>query len=71
MARVLVVDDDPWTQRMVSAVLSQSGHMVDLASDGWEALCDCSWIQELCQAMVEVLVTQLPNQRLKLAARVD
>jgi CheY-like chemotaxis protein len=38
MARVLVVDDDPWTQRMVSAVLSQSGHMVDLASDGWEAL---------------------------------
>jgi CheY-like chemotaxis protein len=38
MARVLVVDDDPWTQRMVSAVLSQAGHMVDLASDGWEAL---------------------------------
>jgi two-component system OmpR family response regulator len=38
MARVLVVDDDPWTQRMVSAVLSQSGHLVDLASDGWEAL---------------------------------
>src|SRR5205814_6153482 len=38
MARVLVVDDDPWTQRMVSAVLSQSGHIVDLASDGWEAL---------------------------------
>jgi CheY-like chemotaxis protein len=38
MARVLVVDDDPWTQRMVSAVLSQAGHQVDLASDGWEAL---------------------------------
>ena len=38
MARVLVVDDDPWTQRMVSAVLSHAGHMVDLASDGWEAL---------------------------------
>jgi CheY-like chemotaxis protein len=38
MARVLVVDDDPWTQRMVSAVLSQAGHLVDLASDGWEAL---------------------------------
>jgi DNA-binding response OmpR family regulator len=38
MARVLVVDDDPWTQRMVSAVLGQSGHLVDLASDGWEAL---------------------------------
>src|SRR5688572_3666897 len=38
MARVLVVDDDPWTQRMVSAVLSQVGHQVDLASDGWEGL---------------------------------
>src|SRR3954454_9602246 len=38
MARVLVVDDDPWTQRMVSAILSQGGHLVDLASDGWEAL---------------------------------
>jgi CheY-like chemotaxis protein len=38
MARLLVVDDDPWTQRMVSAVLSHAGHMVDLASDGWEAL---------------------------------
>src|SRR4051812_8773796 len=38
MAHVLVVDDDPWTQRMVSAVLSQAGHLVDLASDGWEAL---------------------------------
>jgi CheY-like chemotaxis protein len=38
MARILVVDDDPWTQRMVSAVLSHAGHHVDLASDGWEAL---------------------------------
>jgi CheY-like chemotaxis protein len=38
MARVLVVDEDPWTQRMVSAVLSHVGHIVDLASDGWEAL---------------------------------
>jgi CheY-like chemotaxis protein len=38
MARILVVDDDPWTQRMVSAILSQGGHLVDLASDGWEAL---------------------------------
>jgi DNA-binding response OmpR family regulator len=38
MARVLVVDDDPWNQRMVSAILAQGGHLVDLASDGWEAL---------------------------------
>lgn len=36
--RVLVVDDDPWTQRMVSAVLGHAGHHVDVASDGWEAL---------------------------------
>jgi CheY-like chemotaxis protein len=38
MARVLVVDDDPWTQRMVSSVLSHQGHNVELAADGWEAL---------------------------------
>jgi CheY-like chemotaxis protein len=38
MARVLVVDDDPWTQRMVSSVLSHQGHTVELAADGWEAL---------------------------------
>jgi CheY-like chemotaxis protein len=38
MARVLVVDEDAWTQRMVSAVLSHGGHLVDVASDGWEAL---------------------------------
>ncbi len=38
MARVLVVDEDPWTQRMVSAVLSHAGHEVELAADGWEAL---------------------------------
>jgi CheY-like chemotaxis protein len=36
--RVLVVDDDPWTQSLVSAVLRQAGLEVDLASDGWEGL---------------------------------
>jgi len=36
--RVLVVDDDAWTQRMVSAILGQAGHHVEVASDGWEAL---------------------------------
>jgi CheY-like chemotaxis protein len=35
---VLVVDDDPWIQRMVSSVLSHAGHTVDLAGDGWEGL---------------------------------
>jgi CheY-like chemotaxis protein len=38
MARVLIVDDDPWSQRMVSSVLSHAGHAVDLAADGWEGL---------------------------------
>jgi two-component system, chemotaxis family, chemotaxis protein CheY len=38
MARVLVVDDDPWTQRMVSSVLGHAGHRVKLAGDGWEGL---------------------------------
>ena len=38
MARVLVVDDDPWSQRMVSSVLTHAGHTVDLAADGWEGL---------------------------------
>jgi DNA-binding response OmpR family regulator len=38
MARVLVVDDDPWTQRMVSSVLGHAGHQVKLAGDGWEGL---------------------------------
>jgi DNA-binding response OmpR family regulator len=34
----LVVDDDPWSQRMVSSVLTHAGHTVDLAADGWEGL---------------------------------
>lgn len=38
MARVLVVNEDPWTQRVVSAVLMHAGHSVDLATEGWEAL---------------------------------
>jgi DNA-binding response OmpR family regulator len=38
MARVLVVDDDLWTQRMVSSVLGHAGHQVKLAADGWEGL---------------------------------
>jgi DNA-binding response OmpR family regulator len=38
VARVLVVDDDPWSQRMVSSVLTHAGHTVDLAADGWEGL---------------------------------
>jgi CheY-like chemotaxis protein len=53
MARVLVVDDDPWNQRMVSAILSQGGHGVDLASDGWEALIRAGRRQP------DVVITQL------------
>jgi CheY-like chemotaxis protein len=38
MPRVLVVDDDAWAQRMLAAVLSQSGHEVGMAADGREGL---------------------------------
>jgi DNA-binding response OmpR family regulator len=36
--RVLVVDDDPWSQQVVSSQLMESGFRVDCAADGWEAL---------------------------------
>ncbi len=32
--RILVVDDDPWIQRIVSRTLGQRGHQVTLAGDG-------------------------------------
>jgi CheY-like chemotaxis protein len=36
--RVLVVDDDPWSQQVVASQLTQAGYRVDSAGDGWEAL---------------------------------
>ncbi len=36
--RILVVDDDPWIQRIVSRTLGQRGHQVTLAGDGAGAL---------------------------------
>lgn len=33
-ARVLLVDDDPWIGRTVSALLARRGHRVELATDG-------------------------------------
>ena len=36
--RVLVIDDDPWSQQVVSSQLAQSGLRVDCAGDGWEGL---------------------------------
>lgn len=36
--RVLVVDDDPWSQQVISSQLTQAGFRVDSAGDGWEAL---------------------------------
>jgi CheY-like chemotaxis protein len=36
--RVLVVDDDPWSQQVISSQLAESGFRVDGAGDGWEAL---------------------------------
>jgi CheY-like chemotaxis protein len=37
-ARVLVVDDDPWILRMVSATLEKKGYAVDTAREGRQAL---------------------------------
>jgi len=37
-ARILIVDDDPWVQRMVATVLHQRGHTIFTASDGVEGL---------------------------------
>lgn len=37
-ARVLVVDDDPWILRMVSATLEKRSYVVDTARDGKQAL---------------------------------
>lgn len=36
--RVLVIDDDPWSQQVVSSQLVESGFRVDCGGDGWEAL---------------------------------
>lgn len=36
--RVLVVDDDPWSQQVIASQLAQAGFRVDSAGDGWEAL---------------------------------
>jgi CheY-like chemotaxis protein len=36
--RVLVVDDDPWSQQVISSQLVESGFRTDCAGDGWEAL---------------------------------
>jgi DNA-binding response OmpR family regulator len=34
----LVVDDDPWSQQVISSQLVELGFRVDAAGDGWEAL---------------------------------
>lgn len=36
--RVLVIDDDPWSQQVIASQLAQSGLRVDCAGDGWEGL---------------------------------
>src|SRR5262245_47365325 len=53
MTRVLVADDDPWILRMVAAVLSQRGYIVDLARDGEEAF------GKAIQAPPDLLITDV------------
>lgn len=36
--RVLVIDDDPWSQQVITSQLVQAGFRVDCAADGWEGL---------------------------------
>jgi DNA-binding response OmpR family regulator len=36
--RVLVIDDDPWSQQVIASQLVQSGFRVDCAGDGWEGM---------------------------------
>ncbi len=45
MARVLVVDDDSWAQRMLAAVLSHVGHQVGMAADAREGLLAADHVQ--------------------------
>jgi len=40
MTRILVVDDDPTTQRLLRIALNADGHEVAVASDGLEALAE-------------------------------
>ena len=35
---MLVADDDPWSQQLISSQLVECGFRVDCAADGWEAL---------------------------------
>jgi CheY-like chemotaxis protein len=50
-ARVLIVDNDPWIQRMVATVLGQGGHLVNLAGDAQGALTCAS------KVLPEVVIT--------------
>jgi CheY-like chemotaxis protein len=38
LLRVLVIDDDPWSQQVITSQLVQAGFRVDCAADGWEGL---------------------------------
>lgn len=39
MAHILAVDDEPHIRELVSVILTAEGHSVELAADGFEALC--------------------------------
>lgn len=53
MARILVVDDDEADRSILSAMLSREGHIVDLATDGEQAV-------ELCRRVpFDVVMTDL------------
>ncbi|VAX36767.1 hypothetical protein MNBD_UNCLBAC01-1278 [hydrothermal vent metagenome] len=55
--KILVVDDDPTTNKLVSALLKAEGYMIDSAIDGLDALAQ---IQKECPDLV-VLDVMMPE----------
>jgi DNA-binding response OmpR family regulator len=56
--RILVVDDDPWTLRMITAVLEKRGYPVDTARDGEEGL------QRALRQRPDLIITDVMMPRL-------
>lgn len=58
MARVLLVDDEPYVLHVLQQFFERSGHVVETAGDGEEAL------NRACSSPPEVLVTDVQMPRI-------
>jgi len=66
-ARVLIVDNDPWIQRMVATILGQAGHLVNLAGDAQGALtCAGKVLPEVVITTVSLPASTLERSRISL-----